>query len=398
MHHNIEQYKNNVLNFFLKFLEIDAVNPSFGGRGEYERANFLENYLEELGLKVTRIDYKDDKGYIRPNIITGIDNRRDKSIWFLLHLDTVDPGNLDLWKYDPFKPVIVDDKIFGRGSEDNGQAIASVLLLLKYILDKNIDIKYNLKVAFVSDEEAGSKYGIKKLLKENIFKENEYFIVPDASIENGRFIEIAEKSIVWLKIRVIGKQGHAAMPDHAINASRISMKLCLEIDEFLHRKYSKRNDFFNPPISTFEITKRERNVNSINIIPGEDVTYFDFRVLPEYNIDDILNDIYKIKNKYEKNYNVRVEIECIARDECYKITSPNSFIYKILEKSIEINRGFKPKPIGIGGGTYARYLRNKGYDAVVWQTTENKAHQVNEYCRISNILEDAKVFLTCFLI
>ncbi len=395
---SIKKYEKDVMNFFLKFLEIDAVNPKYGGKGEYERANFLEEYLKSLGLNVLRYDYRDEFGYKRPNIITGIEKNKDKTIWFLLHLDTVDAGSVEMWKYDPFKPTIVEDKIYARGSEDNGQAIASTILMLKTIIEEDFDINYNLRIAFVSDEEAGSKYGIKRLMEENIFKRNDYFIVPDASIDRGKYIEIAEKSIVWLKIRVIGKQGHASTPELAKNAARISMKFYLEMDEFLHKKYSKRNPFFKPPESTFEITKRERNVESINIIPGEDITYFDFRILPEYNVDEILNDILSIKDKYEKEYGVKIFVECISRDECKNITSTDSFIYKLLEKSIEINRKFKPKPIGIGGGTYARYLRNNGYDAVVWQTSDNTAHQVNEYCRISDIIDDAKVFLTCLII
>ncbi len=394
----VEKYKNDIINFFLKLLEIDAVNPKFGGRGEYERANFLEDYLRGLGLKVLRYEYLDENHFKRPNLIIELNYNKDKNIWFVLHLDTVDAGSIDAWDTDPFKPIIKDDKIYARGSEDNGQAIASVLLLLKTIIEENINLNYNLKVAFVSDEESGSRYGIKKLLKENIFKKNDFFIVPDASIENGKYIEIAEKSIVWLKFKVIGKQGHASMPHLANNAARISMKFYLELDEFLHKKYSKRNPFFIPQESTFEITKREKNVESINTIPGEDITYFDLRILPEYNIDEILNDIYCIKKKYEDMYNVRINVEVISRDEARKFTSTESFIYKLLERAIELNLKFKPKPIGIGGGTYARYLRNNGYDAVVWDMNDNMAHKANEYCKISNIISCAKVFLTCLLI
>ena len=49
-------------------------------------------------------------------------------------------------------------------------------------------------------------------------------------------------------------------------------------------------------------------------------------------------------------------------------------------------------PMGIGGGTVAKYFREAGFPAVVWSTMDEMAHSPDEYCLISNILEDAKVF------
>jgi succinyl-diaminopimelate desuccinylase len=54
------------------------------------------------------------------------------------------------------------------------------------------------------------------------------------------------------------------------------------------------------------------------------------------------------------------------------------------------------KPQGIGGGTVAAFLRRKGYDAVVWSTIMNFAHQPNEQASISHTLKDAQV-MACLL-
>lgn len=48
--------------------------------------------------------------------------------------------------------------------------------------------------------------------------------------------------------------------------------------------------------------------------------------------------------------------------------------------------------MGVGGGTVAAYLRNKGYSAVVFSKLDDMAHQPNEYSSIKNTLGDAKVF------
>ena len=42
--------------------------------------------------------------------------------------------------------------------------------------------------------------------------------MPDAGNENGTMIEVAEKSILWLKFKILGKQTHGSMPEKGINA------------------------------------------------------------------------------------------------------------------------------------------------------------------------------------
>ena len=53
--------------------------------------------------------------------------------------------------------------------------------------------------------------------------------------------------------------------------------------------------------------------------------------------------------------------------------------------------------MGIGGGTVAAFFRRAGLPAAVWMTQTDTAHQPNEYCLISNIMTDAKVFACLYL-
>jgi succinyl-diaminopimelate desuccinylase len=47
---------------------------------------------------------------------------------------------------------------------------------------------------------------------------------------------------------------------------------------------------------------------------------------------------------------------------------------------------------GIGGQTCANWFRQAGMDAYVWETLDELAHQVNEYTKIDNLVNDTKVF------
>jgi len=145
----------------------------------------------------------------------------------------------ELWYTDPFEPVVRDGKIYGRGAEDNGQAVVATLFTLKALLSSTIKPPINVGVAYVSDEESGSKYGIIPLLeKVNVFRANDIAIVPDSGTPDGTEIEVAEKSILWLKITTKGRQGHGSTPEKALNAHRVGLRLVLELDDYLHSKYS----------------------------------------------------------------------------------------------------------------------------------------------------------------
>ncbi|MEM3832005.1 MAG: M20 family metallo-hydrolase [Thermoprotei archaeon] len=398
----INDLLNSTLEEFIQILNIKAVNPSMGGNGEYERALVIQKILEKYNFdEIKRYDAKDERVTegIRPNIVARIrGNDVSHTLWLLAHMDTVPEGDRSLWDADPFKPIIKDGKIICRGAEDNGQAIASILLATKTLLELNIKPSVNLGLAFVSDEEAGSVYGVQHLIEHNVFNKGSIVIVPDAGSPDGSMIEVAEKGILWFKITTRGRQAHGSMPHKGLNAHRIGMKYALELDEIFHNKYTTKNQLFDPPESTFEPTRKEKNVDNVNTIPGTDVIYFDCRILPEYNIDDVLLTMNKLKVEYEQKHNVKIDIEIVQRNDPAPPTPGDSDVVKRLSSAIEMLRGFKPKLMGIGGGTVAAFFRKQGIPAAVWSTLDEVAHQPNEYSKIGNIVADAKVFALASII
>ena len=195
------------------------------------------------------------------------------------------------------------------------------------------------------------------------------------------------------KIRTIGKQTHASTPSKGLNAHRAGMAYALALDASLHAKYSAKDERFVPPESTFEPTKKDRNVAAVNIIPGEDLIYFDCRVLPEYNLDEILSDSYGTAEKFEREYEgARIKIELLSKTAAPKPTDPNSAVVHALKEAIQTARRIEPRVGGIGGGTCAAFFRKAGIPAVAWSTIDETAHQPDEYAKVENLLNDAKVF------
>jgi succinyl-diaminopimelate desuccinylase len=392
----VNELKNDIVESSKKFISIDSVNPRTGGPGEKEAAEWLESLIKDWKFdEIKKYDAPDDAvdyGY-RPNIVAIYKGTNpERTIWFVTHMDKVPAGDLELWDSDPFVPVERDGKIYGRGSEDNGASLISTLYAIKSIMDLGIRPKNNIALALVSDEETGSEFGIKYLLKENVFGDNDWFYVPDSGSSDGGFIEVAEKSIMWLKITTYGKQGHASMPNLSTNAHRAGMDFALAADDYVHINYNLKDELFNYPYSSFEPTKKVKNVDNINTIPGTDIIYFDGRILPNYDVDEIITGLQNLSKEYEKKWNVKIKVEGEHLEEAKKPTSKDHPSVVILKDCLEELRDIKVKVGGIGGGTCAAIVRGAGFPAVVWATLDETAHQPNEYVKIDNLIKDTQVF------
>ncbi len=391
----IDELRDAMVSSMMEMIPLGGIGPENGGDGEIRKAEFIEGLAREMGLDVERVDARDERvpSGIRPNIIVRYEGRGERDIWIVSHMDVVPPG--EGWSSDPFKPVIKDGRIYGRGTEDDGQAIISSLYAVKALADLGVRSDYGLNLAIVSDEETGSKYGILHLISEGIFSEDDLILVPDAGNKDGTMIEVAEKGILWIRVTVRGKQAHASTPEKGLNAHRIGMRLAMAIDDLLHSKFNEIDELFDPPISTFEPTKREGSVDNVNTIPGTDIFYFDCRILPKYDIDEVLNSVKRIAEAFEV-YGADITVEEVERSEP-SFTDPESEIVRRIRKAVKLLRGKEAKPMGVGGGTCAAHLRRAGLQAAVWMTTEETAHQPDEYCVIDNMVEDAKVMASLVL-
>ena len=378
-----------------------AISPTNGGEGELEKCEFLQGWLKAQGIdQLDRYDAPDAraKNGIRPSLVATINGKDDSPqaarFWIMSHIDVVPPGEASLWNSDPWKLVVDKDKkrIIGRGVEDNQQGLTSSVIAALALVKQGFIPNRTVKLLFAADEENGSNYGIKWMLENypDLFRKNDLVLIPDSGNEEGSVIQIAEKSHVWLKFTTKGLQAHAAAPDSGINAYIAAADLTVRLHFELSQRFPEKDPLFTPDYSTFQPTKKEPNVPNVNTIPGEDVFYCDMRILPCHPVDDVLKEVDRIKSDVEEKYRVTITYTVGQRNESPP-TSPDSPLIQFLSKSVEEIYKVKTTNVGIGGGTFAAFLRNVGIDCAVWARFEHTAHQPNEYALLDKILGDAKV-------
>ncbi|MDR3114474.1 MAG: M20 family metallo-hydrolase [Treponema sp.] len=372
-----------------------AIAPVSGGEGELDKAEFLETWLTAQGLTaLERHDAPDPKakGGKRPNLVATLPGKTDaRRLWIMSHLDVVPPGERTLWKSDPWTVVHTEGRLIGRGVEDNQQGLTSSVIAALALAKHGIKPPHTVKLLFVADEEMGSEYGIRWLLKNrSLFSPEDMVLIPDGGDSQGATIEIAEKNLLWLRCITTGVQAHGSRPDQGVNAHLAAADLALSLHTGLSQRFAQRDALFEPDYSTFQPTKKEANVPNINTIPGEDVFYMDMRILPRYPITTVHEEIRRIQALIEAKYQVHITCTPVQTMESTP-TLPDTPLVGLLSRAVKEIYQVDTRLIGVGGGTVAAHLRNAGIPALVWSRMDNTAHQPNEYAVIEHILGDAKV-------
>jgi succinyl-diaminopimelate desuccinylase len=395
----VESDQDRIVKALCDMLRIKAVGPENGGDGEAERGDFLLALLRELGFRdIEQYDSPDPRvpSGRRPNIVARVRGSTDTNLWVVTHMDIVPEGDLKAWTYPPYEPAVVNGRVYGRGSEDNGQELIASLFGLVALLDAGVTPEFNICLAFVSDEEYGNNHGIEALFREGLFEKGDLILVPDHGYPDGASIAIVEKSVAWVKVVVVGRQTHGSTPAHGVNAFETASRYICDCMDRLRSRFSKTDPLFDPPESTFVPSKCEGNGYNINTVPGRQEFYCDFRVLPEYALDDIMSEMRTVAKEHEQSSGAKIEVSFVERTESAGQTSPDSDVVGRLGEAIASVGGFKPKPIGIGGATFATPFRREGLDAVVWSTIPGTGHDADEYIEISGLMFDAKTYAVLF--
>ncbi|GAB1409242.1 M20 family metallo-hydrolase [Desulfovibrionales bacterium] len=373
---------------------IPALSPVNGGTGEHDKVAFLSAYLSQFSSVTLRTcQAPDDRvpSGSRPSLIAKRPGTSPRTLWLIAHTDVVPVGDLGLWSGDPFALRRNGDTLMGRGVEDNHQGLVSALLLLRALELTKTQTALSLGIVMVADEETSNAWGMEYLLEHHpeIFGPDDLIVIPDFGTPDGLAIEVTEKSVLWQKFVVQGKQCHASTPDQGVNSLIACSALILALDK-LHHCFDAQDTLFAPSRSTFIPTKKDANVSNINTIPGQDVVYLDCRVLPQYDLRKVEQAITAICDSIAAQYQVRILTEPVVRHQAAPGTSHNAPVTLALAASIRATRQQEPHCIGIGGGTVAACFRSRGIPAVCWSTLNNTAHQPDESSSIAHTLADSQ--------
>jgi len=215
------------------------------------------------------------------------------------HHDTVKPNNG--YSRDPFKPEIIEDKLYGLGSNDAGGCLVSLLSLFTYYYNDD-SLKYNLIIVASAEEESSGQNGLNSVLP--LLPKIDFAIVGEPTLMQ---LAIAEKGLLVLDCYAHGKAGHAAhgLGDNAIYKAMEAMKW---IKTFQFPEESET-------LGKVKMTVTQINAGSQhNVIPADCHFVVDVRVTDKYSNQEVLDIINEHMDVEIKPRSLRLNSSSISAE------------------------------------------------------------------------------------
>lgn len=317
----------------------------------------------------------------------------DRILQFNGHYDVVFPG--EGWTVtQPFKPLKVNNRVYGRGASDMKGGIAAFLAAMIHLAEKS-EPDIVVEVAIVPDEEIGGSTGTGYLVNVLGSKPDWVVIAEPSGLDN---IWHGHKGLVWAEVVVKGKQVHGSTPWLGVNAFEKMVYIAKHyIEEYLPRLKERKSRYvYDMPggeYPTATLGGKLTAPGSINIVPGQVSFSIDRRLIVEEKTDDVIHEMKDVLMKASKKYNVEAELRIIETMEP-AVTDPDSEIVRALEDAIYRSIGVKPRKTICVGGLDLRYYAYKGIQVATYGPGNPKTpHKVDEYIDLDGLYKVVDVYV-----
>lgn len=354
----------------------------------------------------------------------------------LCHLDVVPSGPVDAWVTDPFMMDVRDDKIYGRGTQDDKGPSVAALYGLKSLMDQGVEFNKRVRFVFGTDEETLWRcmarydeleekatfgfapdsefpltYAEKGLLQayihgpgsDSLVLDNNgaFNVVPESAYYNG---EDVERVMVTLDeigfqyqdtdqgLKVLGKSIHSKDAPEGINAvSRLMQGLephqqhpALEfINKYLAKDaqaleiYGEIQDEMSGPLTV--------NLAKVIIDPDQSKIGLDLRIPVTADKDALVEKLTQAAAEFGLEYE---EYDYLA-----SLYVPLDT--ELVGTLLEVYRGLTgdmSEPMSSGGATFARTMDNCVAFGAKMQGVANTEHQVNENMPLDNFYGAMEIY------
>jgi acetylornithine deacetylase/succinyl-diaminopimelate desuccinylase-like protein len=160
----IKANKKNYLEELKDYIRIPSISTLETHKGEMKKCSkFVVSKLKDAGMENVKIFPTEGHPLVYAEWMKA-PGKPTVLIYGHYDVQPVDP--LELWKSDPFEPVIKGGKIWGRGADDNkGQNFVHIKSVEAYLKTKG-KLPVNVKFIIEGEEEIGSE-SLDKFIKKN---------------------------------------------------------------------------------------------------------------------------------------------------------------------------------------------------------------------------------------
>ena len=444
---HLDEYIEDLKNF----VSINSVQGSYEqgkpfGDGPFDALNFAIDLAAKYGFAINNY-----QGYVGT---ADLDPSLPRSLDMLAHCDVVPAG--EGWTVtEPFKPVVKDGRIYGRGTSDDKGPLLCAMYAMRAIKECGVPLKKGVRLIMGSDEETGStdiaKYYAVEPEAEMTFSPDAEF--PLINIEKGQFrAEIAktfeesaalprlvsleagvalnavpQKAVIRLEgfdmtlaeepmnlvskecgvsceqtgvqeITITGVSAHASTPELGKNAGLAAMMLVSKLPL--------------APCEQLDVIGKILKLFPYGVTDGQGLG---IKMCDEESHDLTCTlDLYHVTTKeVSVQFDSRTPVMA-TKENCEDVAAANvsalgldfiskgmvpphrvpgdSPFVKTLLNAYETVTGLKGEAVAIGGGTYVHELKNGVAFGAVMPGIDTRMHGADEFFELDNIVTATKVY------
>lgn len=398
------------------------------GKGIRNALDEMMKICDELGFKT----YEDPDGYYGyAEVGSG-----DKIFGIICHLDTVPAGDLGKWKHDPFKGTVINDAVYGRGSQDDKGPGIAALYAVKALMDQGYHFNQRIRFIYGTDEEilwrGIAEYNKKEApidsgispdaefpliyaekglqqsylvgpgtdqLKINL--KNAFNAVPDSAVYDGPKQDEVKAALDKHgfeytsddnSITVIGKSVHAMMAPEGTNAV---LRLAIALDDvFDFKPLDFIGKLFKEDATGSNVLGDVRdesgqltfNISSLEINENETRMQIDLRIPVTIDRDNLLAKLSKQVAAYDLKY---VHFDYLAP---LYVPKDSKLVQTLMKVYKEQTGDVDAEPQISGGATFARTMNNCVAFGGMLPTTPDYMHQANEQWPLPDMYKAMEIY------
>jgi len=349
--------------------------------------NYLSKKLKQLGFNCKILEFKDKKNPTIKNLYARLGNKQP-NLCYAGHTDVVPPGNIKDWTINPFKPIVKNNYLIGRGANDMKSSIACFLSAVSSFLKNKKKINGSISFLITGDEEAQAINGTKKVVDYLIKKKEkiDFCIVgePTNPKKLGEMIKIGRRGSLSCNLEVRGSQGHVAYPHLSKNPINSLIAICKKLKE---KKLDKGNKHFQP--SNLEFTGIYVDNKVHNLIPERAKMQFNIRYNNFHTATSLKKMISSTVNSICKKNKIKFKIEYLTSGDSF-LTKPGTTIQmakKIIKKITKTNTVFSTT----GGTSDARFIK-KIAPCLEFGLVNKTMHKVDECVSLTDLKQLTKIY------
>jgi carboxypeptidase PM20D1 len=313
---------------------------------------------------------------------------------------SVDEITLDNWTHPPFKGVIENNTIYGRGAIDDKSTVMSLMEAMELTLSQNKTLARTVYFAFGHDEEVGGKLGAQAVAAYFDKKDISFEFVLDEGgviLKKGMMpnidkeiaiIGIAEKGFVNIRLVVEQDGGHSSTPPENTGPGILAQAIVkLENNPFpanlnftnltfekigyyadTSAQIAMANQWITGPLIESVLLANSKTAASIrtttavtmlsgssksNVLPTKSTAVVNFRIMPGETVDTVRNHVEQTID------DPRVSLEVFMANNPSSVSQTHTYGFSLLEQTLrEFDNEILVAPYMVQGGTDSKYFYN----------------------------------------